>query len=82
MFNPGDKVRIGTNGYDLHGDPAEPPFKGETGEVVTVERDITDQIVAYQVELDNKELHTYLSGGDEMFTWPFWANELEAVDGA
>lgn len=82
MFNPGDKVRIGENGYDMHADPGDTPFKGAIGEVVKVERDITNTIVAYQVELDDKSLHHAASGGDELFAWPFWANELEVFDGA
>jgi ribosomal protein L21E len=80
-LNNGDRVRIVKNAYDTFGDPAEYSFEGETGRVEQVEvYPQSQEPFAYQVSLDNKAKHTFLSGGDDSFTWPFYADELEKLD--
>lgn len=73
-----DRVLILENGYDAAGDPND--FKGELGVVRKVERDPDGTVIAYQIELDNKAKHHAVSGGDELFTWPFYAEELVKLD--
>lgn len=80
-LSKGDRVRIVKNAYDTYGDPADYSFEGETGQVDKVEvYPQTQEPFAYQISLDNKDKHTFLAGGDDFFTWPFYANELEKLD--
>ena len=80
-FHVGDIVRIVENGFDEPVEPVGPLFKGQLGEVKAV-RTRQGSIYDYEIILLDQEFHTFISGGDEVFHWPFFEDELELVDRA
>lgn len=77
----GDVVRIkSTNGYDDGCVLESFVFADELGTVDSINRAHDGEITAYQIKLQDQQKHTFLSGGDNFFTWPFYEDELERVD--
>lgn len=82
-LSKGDAVRIkATNGYDEGDVLPSFAFTDETGVVAEINHAKDGSITAYQIKLDDEKKHTFLSGGDDFFTWPFYEDELEPVSGA
>jgi len=79
ILTEGDKVRILQNGYDLPVEPSGLYFRGALAVVENV-RFLNGGLVDYEISLLDESLHRRLSGGDEIFPWPFYADELEKVN--
>jgi hypothetical protein len=80
-FQVGDIVRIIENEFDEPVTSVEPLgifFKGQLGEVKAVRMRL-GVIYDYEINLLDQAFHTYVSGGDGDFNWPFFEDELELV---